>query len=345
MKTIAFHSNQLSMQGTEVALFDYAHYNETILGNRSVIIHHSENPNNDQGAINKFKNRFAVTGYKNINDLDETLRKNKAELLYAIKAGRRDKIISRFVPTMVHAVFPTAPWQIHGNSYAFISEWLSRECSGGQVPAVPHIVAMPKANNNLRNELKIPTNALVLGCYGGSKSFDIECAIKGVGEVLKSEKPIYFIFMNLKPFIDHPRAIFLPGSTDIERKSDFINTCDAMVHARLQGESFGLSCGEFSVCNKPVLTYQYCKHKHHHEILGKKGFYYGNQLDFVNIVKGFDRIKLAAGNWDCYSERYNPEGVMQLFEKHLIYPALTPNSAKRPNTLAFARYIVSKVYK
>ena len=38
MRKIAFHSNQLCIRGTEVALFDYAHYNETILGNKSYII-------------------------------------------------------------------------------------------------------------------------------------------------------------------------------------------------------------------------------------------------------------------------------------------------------------------
>ena len=33
MKKIAFHSNQLGIRGTEVALYDYAHFNETILKN------------------------------------------------------------------------------------------------------------------------------------------------------------------------------------------------------------------------------------------------------------------------------------------------------------------------
>jgi hypothetical protein len=38
MKTIAFLSNKLTLRGTEVALYDYADYNEKILGNKSVII-------------------------------------------------------------------------------------------------------------------------------------------------------------------------------------------------------------------------------------------------------------------------------------------------------------------
>ncbi len=38
MKSVAFHSNQLGIRGTEVALYDYARYNEEILGNKSYII-------------------------------------------------------------------------------------------------------------------------------------------------------------------------------------------------------------------------------------------------------------------------------------------------------------------
>ena len=38
MKNIAFHSNQLGIRGTEEALYDYAHFNETILKNKSFII-------------------------------------------------------------------------------------------------------------------------------------------------------------------------------------------------------------------------------------------------------------------------------------------------------------------
>lgn len=36
---IGFHSNQLSLTGTEIALFDYAHHNEQELGHKSVIFY------------------------------------------------------------------------------------------------------------------------------------------------------------------------------------------------------------------------------------------------------------------------------------------------------------------
>ena len=41
---------------------------------------------------------------------------------------------------------------------------------------------------------------------------------------------------------------------DLEKKVKFINSCDAMIHARAGGETFGASIAEFSIKNKPVIT-------------------------------------------------------------------------------------------
>ena len=55
MKTIAFHDNNLCLRGTTQAMFDYADFNEKILGNKSIIL---SSPNGNLDAINKFKYRF-----------------------------------------------------------------------------------------------------------------------------------------------------------------------------------------------------------------------------------------------------------------------------------------------
>ena len=65
MKNIAFHSNQLGIRGTDVALYDYAHYNETILKNKSFII---SDKNNDLQALKKFEDRFDVFLYDNFEE-------------------------------------------------------------------------------------------------------------------------------------------------------------------------------------------------------------------------------------------------------------------------------------
>lgn len=42
--TIAFHSNQLQIRGTEVALYDYALHNEAVLTRNSVIAYNADSP-------------------------------------------------------------------------------------------------------------------------------------------------------------------------------------------------------------------------------------------------------------------------------------------------------------
>ncbi|MGB4346532.1 MAG: hypothetical protein WBJ21_09070 [Burkholderiaceae bacterium] len=330
-KIIAFHSNQLSITGTEIALYDYAKNNIDVLNNKSLIFFQEKNKNNNIEAIAKFKNKFEVISYQSKSDLEQLLLKQNVNLLYTIKSGRKDGLISKSIPTMVHAVFPTNPSEIHGSSYAFISEWLSYHCSNNKIPCVPHIVEMPDITEDLRLELNIPKNAKVLGCYGGKNSFDIPDAIEAVRKVLSNTKDTYFIYLHIEPFLQHERVKFLPGTTDLIYKTKFINTCDAMLHARLQGESFGLACGEFSVRNKPVITYAYNKHTHHHDVLGSKGFYYNDVDSLVQIILSLDSEKIKKSNWDQYSARYNKNKVMSLFDEHLIYPAIKNKSFLRPD--------------
>jgi glycosyltransferase involved in cell wall biosynthesis len=322
MTTIAFHSNQISLQGTEVALYDYAHFNETLLGNQSLIVYDQNNPNNSPAALPKFQNRFTVVGYQSRSELDVLLKHHGVDALYAIKSGKRDGLVSAVVPTMVHAVFPTDPRQAHGSAYAYISEWLSWHCSRNQVACVPHIVHLPQVDGDLRAELGIPEDAFVVGGYGGAGSFNIPAAISGLKQALNQRADLDAVFLNITPFMQHERVHFLPGSPDMERKVRLIHTCDAMLHGRKLGESFGLACGEFSICNKPVITYRYGKHTHHMDVLGKRGFYYTDAASLADIIGRMSRKQLQAQNWDCYSARYNPATVMERFEQHLIHPAL-----------------------
>lgn len=329
-KTIAFHSNQLSIRGTEVALFDYAQNNEDVLGHKSLIVYNATSPHNSPEALAKFGARFEVVGYRQPGELDALLNRHKADLLYAIKAGKNDGLWSRTVPTMVHAVFPTSPAQTHGASYAFISEWLSQHCANGKIPSVPHIVELPEVNGDLREELQIPRNAKVLGCHGGENSFDVPSALEAVRAVLARAPDTWFVFLNIRRFVDHPRALFLPGSSDMVYKTRFINTCDAMLHARLQGESFGLACGEFSIRNKPVITYARSKHRHHIDVLGDTGSYYTDACSLVTLIEQLDPLALKRRSWDRYSALYNREVVMGLFDQHLIQPALRNRNLSPP---------------
>lgn len=311
---IAFHARQLGLRGTEIAIFDYARYNEELLGNDSVIVYDACSRQNDERAVRKFRSRFRLLPYKKFREVDGILEHEGVDALHALKSGERDGQVAYGVPTLVHAVFPVEMKHRHGTRYAFISEWLSEHCSGGTVPYVPHIIDMPPSAGDLRSELGIPADALVLGGYGGSRSFDIPFVPVAMHRALDGRRDLWFVFMNFTPFIEHPRVIFLEGSANMEHKSKFIETCDAMLHARLLGESFGIACGEFSLRNRPVMAYAKSKQRNHIMILGDKGFLYEDEQDLVDMMLYLDRKSLKDGDWDCYSQLFSPEKVMNMFK-------------------------------
>ena len=108
----------------------------------------------------------------------------------------------------------------------------------------------------------------------------------------------------------------MPTTVDEIYKAKFINTCDAYLHARKQGESFGIAVGEFSVSNKPVITWANSEEKSHIEILGDKALVYENSEKLINIIENF--TPNTTKNWDAYSEQFAPKKVMDKFKKVFI---------------------------
>jgi hypothetical protein len=310
---IGFHTQTISLRGTEIALYDYAFHNQTLLNNESVIFYKSQSKV-DADVLKKFQAHFHVLTYENYAQLIQLAEKEKIDLAYFIKSGNRDGDLIDTVPSVVHAVFPTKPAEFHGDRFAFVSQWLAKECSNHAVPFVPHMIARFSTEGDLRAFLGIPAGSTVLGCYGGSDSFNIAFVHRTILNVLNERKDIYFIFMNIASFAQHERLLFLPGSADPDRKSQFINTCDGMIHARGIGETFGLACGEFSIKNKPVLTYAMSPQRSHIEILGDKGIFYRGPRDLKQILLAYTPVIQHTKSWDAYSAAYGPEPVMQQFK-------------------------------
>jgi hypothetical protein len=311
---IAFHCNQLSIRGTEVAMYDYAHFNETILCNESIVL--AKNPKvwpySDEKAIEKFKNRFGdkLFFYNDINEIEGILDNNNIDIFYAQKSGRIDGVVSTKRKTVIHAVFQDL--EAHGNVYAFISEWLSN-VYGGTLPYVPYIVTLPNHNENLRSKLGIPEDAIVYGRHGGYETFDIDYAKVAVMKASRNPN-IYFLFMNTEKFTNdtYSNIIYLDSTADPTEKVKFINTCDAMIHARQKGESFGLAIAEFSIRNKPVITCKNAYDKAHHEMLGSSGIYYTNMDELICILRDHEFTNQKTV-WNRYLN-YTPAKVMEKFK-------------------------------
>ena len=313
---IAFLDNKLTLRGTGIATYDYADYNETLLNNSSIIITRPfEDCKNEQDthidAYNKFNKRFPVFYYKNMNDVESIIKKEGIDVLYIIKYGLPgDGMNTKLCKTIIHSVFDCrVP---HGDKYVVVSDFLN-EHYGTNHPVLPHIVRVADTNEDMFDELNIPRGATVFGCYGGVDSFDVECARNAI-QNFKGDNT-YFIFMNINKFTDNTNTRFISGTTDGIIKRRFINTCNAMIHGRMMGETFGLACGEFSLCDKPVITYKNSRDKFHLNILNKDAIIYKTKDDLIDIFS----------NWNKYNrdvskngyKQYTPEKVMGIFNQFL----------------------------
>ncbi len=310
---IAFHDNSLSLRGTTVALYDYAYWTRKIIGNESIILYNRNHIANNDEVYKKFRNEFNVYGYDSTSEIDYILSKEKCDNFLMLKGGKYDGIKSNVCRNLINAISICNMDDIHGDIFAMGSEWLSKT-TDYKIPYVPYIVNLPNNDNDLRKELNIPKDSLVLGRNGGWETFDIPWVKDSIIDVLNKRSDIYFIFQFTEPFIKNERVIFLPGTSDLLEKVKFINTCDAMLHARYIGESFGLSCAEFSIKNKPVITYYESPERSHIDILGNKGIYYSNKSDILQILLSLDKKNINSSEWNMY-DNYSPKKVIEKFKE------------------------------
>ncbi len=337
---VAFHCPLADERGVSQAIFSYAHHNERLLGNRSLVI--TPGGVKEDQFLQRFRERFEVFTYSSVEEIEPYLIDQRVDLFYVLTHGNTRKVpvyLPSSCRTAVHCVFRSCT--PCGDIYACISETVNRR-SGTSVPVVPHIVESPEGQDDLRAELGIPADALVVGRHGGLATFNLSFVHRAVERVLEMRADIFFVFLNTKRFMPpHPRVIHLPRAVG-NQKWAFVNTCDAMIHARRDGETFGLSIGEFSRCNKPVLTWAMPRGWSHPlfrlsravaglfsskmrlprrqpdahlEILGDRALIYHSGRDLEGLLLALDGETLRAGDWDAHSGRYSPEPVMELFAR------------------------------
>lgn len=323
---IAFFVKHFTERGTEVAIYDYAKYNEEILNNKSFIISFTEEAQKTRNiptvrySYDKFKQRFQIIEINDITDMKIIIQILNLSFFYTLSYGNRDDIyqfnnnnIWGKCKTIKHCVFNTT--YPESDFYISISEMLNQKYKTN-IPIIPHIVNLPVCYENLRNELKIPDDAIVYGRYGGMYEFNINIAHDAIKKHIFADDKCWFIFMNTHEFYTHPRIIYLDKNVDFLYKVKFINTCDAMIHARQIGETFGLSIAEFSIKNKPIITSR-CGDTEHLKILGDRAIIYNSVEELMYIFQNIKSIISAKTDWNAYAS-YSPENIMMLFSKYIF---------------------------
>lgn len=322
---IGFFVRHFLERGTEVALYDYANYNEEILHNGSYIICFTKEAQRRMGlpserySYDRFNARFPIIEIADITDITQVIENYRLSFFYTLTGGGNDfyqfhnKTIWGNCKTIKHCVFVTN--YPESDFYITISGFLNHKF-GTNYPVIPHIVDLPDNHANLRSELRIPQDALVFGRYGGADEFNIPMAHEAIKHYVNTDPNSYFLFMNTRKFYEHPRIIYLDINTDLHYKVQFINTCDAMIHARAMGETFGLAIAEFSLKNKPIITCK-CGDLEHTRILGDKAILYNSTNELIDIFKNARAIFKSRSDWNAY-RLYTPEYVIGLFKKYIF---------------------------
>lgn len=323
---VAFFVRHFTERGTEVAIYDYAKYNEEILHNKSFIVCFTPEAQkrhrfpSERCSFEHFRCRFPMIEIHDMHEMTYLIQLHNFSFFYTLTGGGssdiydfHDKALWGPCKTIKHCVFETR--YPEADFHISISETLNQK-NRTDLLVIPHIGGLPQTEDDLREELSIPKDAVVFGRHGAPDEFNISFVHDVIRDHLERDREVYFLFLNTDVFYVHPRIVYLKRTVDPVYKAKFVNSCDAMIHARQIGETFGLSVAEFSCKNKPVITCR-CGDTEHLKILGDMAVVYQNREQLADIFANIKTILASRTIWNAY-KLYTPEYVMNLFQKHIF---------------------------
>lgn len=308
---VLYRLMQGGYRGTEVATYNLANAAEVFADIEPIICVTTKRP---APALEKFQQRFKVIQYdedwiEGNNGpmrarLEQIVEEEEIDWHYVQLNGFVDDSAPRNCKNFYHYVFTGG--NPNGNRYVAISQYLAKKYVRQDylnyiVSPVP-IKAPPYM---CRDSFGLPRDALVLGWTGGETSFSIPWVTAALPDLLASRKDLWLIFLGLQLPFKHERIIELPPTTDEHRKWAMISTCDAMLHSRRDGETFGMACGEFSRAGKRVITWDGFTSEYdraHIDLLGDKAALYKNSNDLKKIIMNLEYTDsfLERDRWRAY---------------------------------------------
>jgi glycosyltransferase involved in cell wall biosynthesis len=314
---LGFHTKQLTERGTETALFDYALAAKNLLGHEVRVFVPAHTEKIIPLVRRRFEEHFEVVLYA-------TPKSISCDALYVIKRGRPGRITDS-IPELNHA-FEDAS-RPHGHRFAAVSDWVARTARRqlrlprGRVvkvsrlkkpDVVPHIVTLPDLRDDLREVLGIPEDAVVFGRHGGEGTFSIDFVKEAVRAALDARKDIWFLFLNVETFCEHPRVVYLPRLTNRGDVRRFVNTCDYMLHAHALGETFGLAVAEFAYVGAPVITFLGSPRKGHLDLLSRELLL--GYMGYEDVLRYLTTLQRRSAPVESdLGARYGVEPVMSRF--------------------------------
>lgn len=335
---IGFCLPKFTLRGADYVLWALAYFSDgNALSHESYIFVYDDvieeyskdihEPDNREEAMRRF-DYFKEKGqmvFTSKSGLETSMTMRGIEVCYMYLAGFENErdFIPKEIPCITHCIFSGmvqlgAVHTIISNSVPHIPESHTR--------VLPNMLVVMNHNENLRTTLNIPEDAVVFGRYGALHTFSIPWVKETVVAFAKEHPNVWFLFMNTQPFSDMkeiPNIVYIRGSSDLGLKRAFINTCDVMLHARIDGETFGCAVGEFAICGKPILTSP-CLHRAfgypadgHLDILGERAVVYTNQTVLKAWLDAFAKKEVNVNMENNGYLEFVPDKVIPIFEKCL----------------------------
>jgi hypothetical protein len=312
---VLFQIGVLCYRGGTVAVEDYARYNQSILGNESVICYPvvanatAADPHKPE-VVEAMSKEFRLIPYNTLSDIEKIIEDEKIDVLY-----NGEEYFPVNTPKIRHE-----PWQLDtyqpGLRYAYISEWLATVMNqrlGTNHAYVPHVINLPQPTGDYREFLAVKPNQTVIGRIGGLEEFNLPFVQQAIYNIVSQRDDFVFVFISTNEWIQHPNVKFVKEIHNRQQKSNFINTCDGMIHARAMGESFGIAIAEFLSLGKPTLAWEGGHDQNHTLMLKDSGLLYNPsnvEQKMLNI-----RDYATSEDWTQRTVEFKPEAVMTKFKE------------------------------
>lgn len=167
----------------------------------------------------------------------------------------------RIVETNIFGIEPTQKYLSRLSAVISISHWLNDKSTwaGNKGKPLYFPVLPPQSQENLRDELGIPADALVLGRISRPHLDQGEFVVDIFNE-LKTPKVHLIVVAASKYIVDaskkNPRIHIVKATTDERRLSRFYNSLDILLHYRKEGETFGLNIAEAMIHGLPCISHK-----------------------------------------------------------------------------------------
>jgi glycosyltransferase involved in cell wall biosynthesis len=326
MANLLFHTGLIDDRGSIAAVSEYIR-SLTKEGHEIVWAYDKSNSGNRINAIQHYGKYFNLEGYTNFLDFSLTAQK-KFDWAYFLKKGTNDGLCIPNIPNNIHVVFNI--YEPHGSKYAYISKWLadhSARQSNFLIPKgrsklpnpfinrlwVPFGVDMPLPDDSLRSEWGISEEARICIRLGGETTFDIPWVQNVIIDLLENDLNFYFIGYNTNKFINHKRALFFPAINSKQEKANALHSSDIFLHARKQGESFGMAILEAMQVKVPVIAWKGGWDKNHTKILSNESLYKNENDLRLKLKQGLSMEAVRANGLE--SEKYRPSETIKIFKR------------------------------